>query len=105
MDTTSLTQHFTLLLAGPAKNVAPVLTQRISLDRITKILDSGMKRKFTPSPCWKKRTSLRGVVLARPEVLTIAAEMATAYGVIDRLKFVGGDMFIDHLLQNCEVIL
>ena len=53
----------------------------------------------------QKNPSLRGVVLDRPEVLKIAAEMATAYGVADRLELVGGDMFVDQLPQNCEVIL
>ena len=105
MDTTSLAQHFTLLLADRAKNVANVLVQPISMNGVTKILNVGGGTGIYTFSLLQKKTSLRGVVLDHPEVLKIAAEMATAYGVADRLEFVGGDKFVDQLPQNCEVIL
>ena len=73
MDTASFARHFTLLLASRAKNVAPVLAQRISMDGVSKILDVGGGTGIYTIALFQKHPSLRGVILDRPEVLKIAA--------------------------------
>lgn len=105
MDTTSSARHFTLLLSGRAKNVAPALAQRVSMHGVRKVLDVGGGTGIYTISLLQQNPELQGIVLDRPEVLKVAAEMATAYGVADRLELVGGDMFVDPLPQDCEVIL
>jgi hypothetical protein len=48
---------------------------------------------------------LRAIVLDRPEVLRVAAEMAQQYDVSDRLELLAGDMFADPLPRGCDVVL
>jgi predicted O-methyltransferase YrrM len=52
----------------------------------------------------RQHPDLRAIVLDRPEVLKIAAEFATQYGVTDRIEFLAADMFAD-TLPAADVIL
>jgi SAM-dependent methyltransferase len=45
------------------------------------------------------------VVWDRPEVLKVAAELATEHGVADRLECRPGDMFRDPVPKDCDVVL
>jgi SAM-dependent methyltransferase len=52
----------------------------------------------------KRHPGLRAIVFDRPEVLKVAREFATEYGVVDRLECQPGDMFADPL-PAADVIL
>jgi predicted O-methyltransferase YrrM len=53
----------------------------------------------------QKNPQLRAIVLDRPEVLKVAAEMAAAYGVADRLECRPADMFAGALPGGADAIL
>jgi predicted O-methyltransferase YrrM len=105
MDQEDLARHFTLALAGRAKNVAPVLAQRVPMDGVSRLLDIGGGTGIYSIALLQKYPQLRAVVLDHAEVLKVAAEMAESYGVADRLQLRVGDMFADPLPRDCEVIL
>jgi predicted O-methyltransferase YrrM len=105
MEHASLARHFTLALAGRAKNVAPVLAQRLLLDGIERILDVGGGTGMYSIALLRRHPRLRAVVLDREEVLKIAAEMAAEHGVADRVELVAGDMFRDPLPSDCQAVL
>ncbi len=105
MEQTDLARHFTLALAGRAKNVAPVLAERISMDGVATLLDVGGGTGIYSIALLQKNPSLRAIVLDRPEVLKVAAEMAESYGVTDRIELQAADMFADPYPDGCEAIL
>ncbi|NND99313.1 MAG: methyltransferase domain-containing protein, partial [Pirellulaceae bacterium] len=53
----------------------------------------------------QKNPELTAVVVDRPEVLRVAEEMATEYGVIDRVELMPGDMFDEPLPSNADIVL
>lgn len=105
MEAESTARFLTLALAGRAKNVAPHLAARLDLTNTNKLLDLGGGTGIYSIALVQKNPHLRAVVLDRPEVLKVAAEMATQYGVSDRIELVPGDMFTAPLPRDCETIL
>ncbi|MCA9122498.1 MAG: methyltransferase domain-containing protein [Planctomycetaceae bacterium] len=105
MDQTNLARHFTLALAGRAKNVAPVLAERLPMDGVTQFLDVGGGTGIYSIALLQKYPNLRATVLDRAEVLKVAAEMAASYGVAERLQLLEGDMFTASFPTDCEAIL
>lgn len=105
MDQTDLARHFTLALAGRAKNVAPVLAERLPMDGVTRFLDVGGGTGIYSIALLQKYPELRATVLDHAEVLKVAAEMAERYGVSERLELREGDMFADPLPTDCQAIL
>lgn len=105
MDQQDLARHFTLALAGRAKNVAPVLAERLPMDGVTQFLDVGGGTGIYSIALLQKYPRLRATVLDHAEVLKVAAEMAENYGVADRLELREGDMFADPLPTDCQAIL
>ena len=105
MDQENLARHFTLALAGRAKNVAPVLADRLPMDGVNQLLDVGGGTGIYSIAMLQKHPKLRAIVLDHAEVLKVAAEMAENYGVADRLELREGDMFSDSLPTDCEAIL
>ncbi|MBC8356939.1 MAG: methyltransferase domain-containing protein [Planctomycetes bacterium] len=105
MDQQDLARHFTLALAGRAKNVAPVLAERLPMDGVTRVLDVGGGTGIYSIALLQKHPQLQAIVLDHTEVLKVAAEMAENYGVADRLELREGDMFADPLPTDCEVTL
>ena len=105
MDQEDLARHFTLALAGRAKNVAPVLAERLPMDGVSRLLDVGGGTGIYSIALLQKHPRLRATVLDHAEVLKVAAEMAERYGVADRLELRVGDMFADPLPTDCEAIL
>ena len=97
-------RFLTLSLAGRAKNVAPVLAERVSLDGVKTLLDVGGGSGIYSIAWLRRHPALRAIVWDRPEVLKIAREMAEQYGVADRLDFVSGDMFVD-AVPKADVVL
>jgi hypothetical protein len=105
MEQEATARHLTLALAGRAKNVAPVLADRVPMEGSRLLLDVGGGTGIYSIACLQKNPRLHAVVWDRPEVLKVAGEMAEAYGVADRLECIPGDMFRDPLPAGADVIL
>jgi SAM-dependent methyltransferase len=105
MEQEATARHFTLALAGRAKNVAPVLAARAPLGSVRRLLDVGGGTGIYSIACLQRYPRLRAVAWDRPEVLKVAAEMAAEYGVSDRLELCPGDMFVDPLPQGADAVL
>ncbi len=105
MEREQSARSLTLALAGRANNVAPVLSERYPLDGARLLLDVGGGTGIYSIAWLQRHASLRAIVWDRPEVLKVAAEMADAYGVSDRLECVAGDMFRDPVPDGADVIL
>jgi predicted O-methyltransferase YrrM len=105
MEKEASARFLTLALAGRAKNVAPILATRVSMAGVSSLLDVGGGTGIYSIAFLQKNPRLRAIVLDRPEVLKVAAEMALAYGVADRLECRATDMFVDPLLEGAEAIL
>ena len=105
MEQEASARHFTLALAGRAKNVAPVLAAKVSLPYARLLLDVGGGTGIYSIALLQKNPHLRAIVMDRPEVLKVAQEMAHGYGVADRLECRPGDMFQDALPQDADIVL
>ena len=105
MEREESARRLTLLLAGRAKNVAPLLAERVALDNARLLLDVGGGTGIYSIACLQKNPRLRAVVWDRPEVLKVTREFADTYGVADRLECVGGDMFVDPVPAGADVVL
>ncbi|TWT38987.1 methyltransferase [Blastopirellula retiformator] len=105
MEAEASARHFTLALAGRAKNVAPHLAEAVSLAGAKLLLDIGGGTGIYSHALLQKNPDLKAIVFDRPEVLKIAGEMAEQYGVTDRCQLVGGDMFADEIPAGADVIL
>jgi len=105
MEEDASARHFTLMLAGRAKNVAPVLAQKVDLSGAQRLLDIGGGTGLYAIAFLQRFAKLRAIVFDRPAVVKVAAEFAAQYGVADRLDCVAGDMFADRLPADCDVAL
>jgi predicted O-methyltransferase YrrM len=105
MEEEASARRLTLMLAGRAKNIAPVLAQKVDLSNATSLLDIGGGTGIYSIAFLQRYPRLRAIVFDRPAVLQVAAEFATEYGVADRLECVAGDMFADPLPVGCDVAL
>jgi precorrin-6B methylase 2 len=95
MEQEDSARRLTLALAGRAKNVAPVLAERVSLADARVLVDVGGGTGIYSIAWLRRHPQLQAIVWDRPEVLKVAREMAAEYGVADRLQCVAGDMFRD----------
>jgi predicted O-methyltransferase YrrM len=105
MEQEATARHFTLALCGRAKNVAPLLGDRVSMDGVQMLLDVGGGTGIYSIAFLERHPGMRAIVFDRPEVLKVANEMAREYGVADRLECRSGDMFTDALPENCDAVL
>jgi len=105
MENEAAARHFTLALAGRAKNVAPLLAERVALTDARLLVDLGGGSGIYSIALLQKNPNLRALVLDRPEVLKVAQEMAEAYGVADRLQVQASDMFRDPLPTDADAVL
>jgi ubiquinone/menaquinone biosynthesis C-methylase UbiE len=105
MEEEASARHFTLALAGRAKNVAPVLAERVDCGQNKMLVDVGGGSGVYSVAFLLKNSTLRAVVVDRPEVLKVAKEMADAYGVAERLTLHQTDMFRDPLPAAADVVL
>jgi ubiquinone/menaquinone biosynthesis C-methylase UbiE len=105
MEQAESARHFTLALAGRAKNVAPHLAERVELGQTRRLLDVGGGTGIYSIALLLRHPRLRAIVFDRPEVLRVAKEMAQQYGVSDRLELIAGDMFADPLPRDCDAVL
>ncbi len=105
MDAEASARHFTLALAGRAKNVAPALAAVLPIDDAKTILDLGGGTGIYSYALLQKHPQLRAVVFDRPDVLKVAKEFAETYGVSDRVELQPGNMFADPLPENVDAVL
>lgn len=105
MEEDNLARHFTLMLAGRAKNIAPVLAAKVDLSNAKCLLDIGGGTGVYAIAFLQRYPNLRAMVFDRPAVLKVTAEFARNYGVQDRLECVAGDMFADPFPGGCDVAL
>jgi predicted O-methyltransferase YrrM len=104
MEQEQSARRLTLALAGRAKNVAPVLAERVPFGNET-LLDVGGGTGIYAIACLRRHPGLKAIVFDRPEVLKVAAEFASGYGVADRLECRAGDMFRDPLPGADAILL
>lgn len=95
MEREATARSLTLALAGRARNVAPVLARNYPLAGTRVLLDVGGGTGIYGIAYLVAQPDLRVIVWDRPEVLKVAREMGEAFGVLDRLELVPGDMFAD----------
>ena len=95
MDTEQSARHFSMALAGRAKNVAPLLATHLDLSDATVLLDVAGGTGLYCYALLQKHPRLRGIIFDRPEVLKVAEALARTYGVSDRVELFAGDMFSD----------
>lgn len=105
MEEATLARHFTLALAGRARNVAPRLAAVAGLAEATHLLDVGGGTGLYALACLREFPNLRATVFDRPEVLRVAEEFRSSSGVADRLSLSPGDMFTDRLPAADAVLL
>ncbi len=104
MESELSARRLTLALAGRAKNVAPVLAQKLSFGSET-LLDVGGGTGIYAIACLRQHPNLKAIIFDRPEVLKVADEFAKQYGVADRLTCHAGDMFADPLPAAENILL
>jgi hypothetical protein len=105
MEHEAAARRLTLALAGRAKNVAPVLAERVPMGSNRVLLDVGGGTGIYSIACLKRYPQLRAIVWDREQVLKVAMEFAEQYGVADRMQFLPGDMFADPVPGGCDVML
>ncbi|MGI9470499.1 MAG: methyltransferase [Rubripirellula sp.] len=105
MEAEESARHLTLALSGRAKNVAPALAEAVPLADAKVLLDVGGGTGIYSFAMLQKNADLTAVVFDRPEVLKVAEEMGREYGVLDRVELMPGDMFVDPLPSNADVVL
>jgi len=105
MEQSDLARHFTLSLAGRAKNVAPALAEQVDLGDASLLLDVGGGSGIYSIALLKRYSQLRAIVIDRPEVLRVADEFRQRYNVADRLELREGDMFNTPWPPDADAIL
>jgi predicted O-methyltransferase YrrM len=105
MENEAAARHFTLALAGRAKNVAPVLAAKCPLGKARTLVDIAGGTGIYSVAFVHANPGLRAIVVDRPEVLKVAREMAQHYGVTERLSFHVADMFRDPLPRGDVILL
>jgi len=104
MEKEATARHLTLALVGRAKTAAPLLAQRVELPGARVLLDVAGGSGIYSFAFLLSYPALRAVVLDRPEVLKVTAELAEAYGVAERVECRPGDMFRDEF-PGADVVL
>jgi ubiquinone/menaquinone biosynthesis C-methylase UbiE len=102
MEEDASARHFTLMLAGRAKNIAPVLAQKVDLSTAECLLDIGGGTGLYSIAFLQRFPRLKAIIFDRPAVLKVATEFAQQYDVANRIQYVAGDMFTDSFPANCD---
>lgn len=105
MEKEATARALTLALASRARNVAPILAERVAMRDARLLLDVGGGSGLYSIAFLQRHPRLRAMVWDRPEVLKVASELAVSSGVADRLECVAGDMFTDAVPAGADVIL
>jgi predicted O-methyltransferase YrrM len=93
MEQSDLARHFTLSLAGRARNVAPALAEKLKLQGLKHLVDVAGGSGIYSLALLEKNPDLEITLVDLPEVLNIARELADSHPAKNRLHLVEGDMF------------
>jgi ubiquinone/menaquinone biosynthesis C-methylase UbiE len=93
MEQSDLARHFTLSLAGRARNVAPAFAEKLDLNGVKHLVDVAGGSGIYSLALLEKNPDLEITLVDLPEVLNIARELADSHPVKSRLHLVEGDMF------------
>ena len=93
MEQSDLARHFTLSLAGRARNVAPALADNLNLQGVEHLVDVAGGSGIYSLALLEKNPDLEITLVDLPEVLNIARELADTHPAKSRLHLVEGDMF------------
>ena len=104
MDDVQDARELSLALAGRAKNVAPVLAERIRLSGGT-LVDVGGGTGLYSIAFLQRHPNLYAIIVDRPAVLEVAAEFVEQYGLKDRVTLHEGDMFEDEIPTGDTMLL
>ncbi|MSR30773.1 MAG: methyltransferase domain-containing protein [Gemmataceae bacterium] len=105
MEKADSARRLTLSLAGRARNVAPVLAQKVSLTGFQRLLDVGAGSGLYAIALMEKNPSLQSVLWDGQEVLKVAEELVRQAKVENRTRFHPGDMFKDDVPSGADAIL
>jgi predicted O-methyltransferase YrrM len=105
MEDEESARGLTLALAGRAKNVAPALAEAVEASGCRTLLDLGGGTGIYSIALVQKNRKLRAVIFDRTDVLKVAAELVAEYGVGDRVELAAGDMFVDPLPTEVDLVL
>ncbi len=105
MEQSALARHFTLSLAGRAKNVAPALASQVDLTGAELLVDVGGGSGIYSIAILKRYPQMRAILVDRPEVLRVADEFRRKYRVEGRLELREGDMFSAPLPTGADAVL
>lgn len=95
LDVETSARDSTLSLAGRARNVAPYLASRVHLPAARILLDVGGGTGIYAYALLQSHPHLGAIILDRPEVLKVAEDCATQWGVRDRVHFLALDLLED----------
>lgn len=93
MEQTDLARHFTLSLAGRARNVAPAMSEKLDLKGVNHLVDVAGGSGIYSLALLEKNPKLKITLVDLPEVLNVAQELAATHPAKGRLNLVEGDMF------------
>jgi hypothetical protein len=93
MEQSNLARHFTLSLAGRARNVAPALAEKLNLHGVKHLVDVAGGSGIYSLALLEKNPNLEITLVDLPEVLNIARELSQTHPAKNRLHLVEGDMF------------
>ena len=93
MDSSQWARHFTLSLAGRARNVAPFLAEAMDLKGIHHLVDVAGGTGIYALALLEQNPNLEITLVDLPEVLKVAAECISGHPDAQRLHLEEGDMF------------
>ncbi len=105
MEQEALARHFTLALSGRAKNVAPILAEKVPLSGDEHLLDIGGGSGIYSIGFLRRYPQVKATIVDLPHVLNVAREFAVDYGVSDRITFCEADMFTYKPEEPVDMIL
>lgn len=105
MEEEEAARHFTLALAGRAKNVAPVLAGAVDASSWKVLVDVGGGTGIYAIEMVKRFPQLSAIVIDRPQVLKVADEFVREHNVSDWVELRAGDMFTGELPPDADAIL
>jgi hypothetical protein len=104
MELEATARRLTLALAGRARAAAPVLAQRVNLQHARLVVDVAGGSGIYSFALLQANPRLRAIIMDRPQVLKVTQELASDYGVADRVQCLPGDMFSTDL-PPADVVL
>ncbi|ROR01498.1 methyltransferase [Desulfosoma caldarium] len=87
------------------KNLARDIAASLNLSPFKQLLDIGGASGTYTIAFLERNPSLRAVLFDLPEVLPMAQERLHAHNLLDRVRLVAGDFYVDPLPTGCDLVL